>query len=460
METGTTTAGRFKLTRALFQKRLAEYLLYDSTVFRAGLGVAGGAAGDLLWRLGKRGRGFGLLAKVHRAGWSGLADRRTEALVAAAGQARAAGKPHPLLDVYREFVATVPRCDKTSKYFDHPDWLLHGSSLVLKSPGPGERGVLMLYYSYVYPLFQKFYDMEAVGRRYHLVLEPSWSGFCDLNILCYQLLDQPVFVGTLEPRDFDLFRKAGGNLIPVRFGNNYWVDDRVFRDGGTADKDIDVLVVSGWGWYKRHWALFAALRRMVRKGRRPRVTLVGYPLGLTRDDILAQADHYGVRDLLDIHEWLKPPEVAGFLNRAKVMVLWSRKEGSNRSIIESLFADTPIILRAGHNYGYEYPYVNPQTGRFADERTLADVLGEMLDNPAAFAPREWALKHMTCQQTTATLNDAIKAKALELGENWTADIAVKTNDLNGLCYWNPADRERFAADYDELRSLLRPTPLS
>lgn len=383
--------------RAILKQRLTESLFCDSKLFQAGLGSACTISGELLWRLGKRGRAFSLFSKVHRAAWSEWGSRRAESAVREAVDAKANGRPHPMLDLYRSYVATIGPTPATAKFFEHPESLLNGCSLVLKSPGESERGVLILYYSYIYPLFHKYFDLPAISKRYALVLEPSWSGFCDLNVLSYQLLDEPVVVGALEPRDADFLKATRSNLVPVSFSSNSWVDDRVFRPDPSTPKDIDILIVSGWGWYKRHWAFFSALKEVVRRGRRPRVALIGYPLGLTANDILEQAQYYGVRDLVEIHEWLKPHEVAALLNRAKVLVLWSRKEGVNRSIIESMFTDTPVIVREGFNYGYHYPYINEDTGRFASEKTFPNVLLEVLDNPTAFAPRKWAMEHLTLQ---------------------------------------------------------------
>jgi hypothetical protein len=37
--------------------------------------------------------------------------------------------------------------------------------LVLKSPGPNEKGVILVNYSYAFPLFLKHFDVRAVVRR-------------------------------------------------------------------------------------------------------------------------------------------------------------------------------------------------------------------------------------------------------------------------------------------------------
>jgi hypothetical protein len=229
----------------------------------------------------------------------------------------------------------------------------------------------------------------------------------------------------------------------------------VFRPLPGVEKDIDVCMIAAWAGYKRHWQVFRALGRLRRQGVRLRTLLLGYPVDKTRDAILREASLCGVADQLELRENLSPAEVNTQLNRAKVHVLWSRREGVNKAIIEAMFAGVPSIVREGFNYGYHYPYINPSTGRFSTEDSLPDDLLEMVETHSSYSPREWVMEHMTCQKGTVILNEVIKKKALELGESWTQDIAVKISKLNGIDYWDPEDAERFRADYEFLRSAIR-----
>ena len=84
---------------------------------------------------------------------------------------------------------------------------------------------------------------------------------------------------------------------------------------------------------------------------RLRVALVGYPSGSSRADILGLARHFEIDDQVEAFELLDTPDVARLLQRSKVHVLWSRKEGVNRAVIEAMFAGVPSILRQGFNFG-------------------------------------------------------------------------------------------------------------
>jgi glycosyltransferase involved in cell wall biosynthesis len=446
---------RWRLHLRLLKVSIREYLIFDSILFKKGMGLIGLLVGFLLYISGMRTKGFTILAKIHRFAWMDWANRRVEWLVRSACRSVQEGSEHPLLKVYANHVANTKPTPTTSRFFSSPETLVRFGAIVLKSPSTNEKGVILLYYSYIYSLFAKLFNLDAITQKYYLALEPSWSGFCDLNVLSYTKLNQPVFVGSIEPRDSNFIQSLHSNLASVPFSSNTWVDHRVFRPLPGVTKDIDIVMVAGWSEYKRHWAFFSALRRLRKHGVKPKVVLIGYPIGDSEEDICQQAELYGVRDLLEMHESLSAEEVNQFMNRAKVNLLWSRREGVNRTIIEGMFAGVPCIVRQGMNYGYHYPHINPQTGRFSTEDRLPLDLLEMIENCNRYSPREWVMAHMSCQRSTFLLNEAIRAKALDLGETWSQDLVIKTNHLHGLSYWDPEDANRFASDYDFLRSTIR-----
>ena len=87
------------------------------------------------------------------------------------------------------------------------------------------------------------------------------------------------------------------------------------------------------------------------------------------------------------YERIPQEEVAALLWRSKIHLLWSRREGANRAIIEAMLADVPVIVRDGMTFGFRYPYINDQTGRFVPEAALADAMVEMIDTRDRYSPR-------------------------------------------------------------------------
>jgi hypothetical protein len=318
-----------------------------------------------------------------------------------------------------------------------------------------EKGVLILKYHYTFSHLLRFFDMGRVSAAYHLVLEPAWSGYCDLDILQYCTVAAPVFVEAAEPRDAAFIRALGANLVAVPVASNWWVDHRVFRPLPGSRKDVDVVMVAAWATYKRHFHFFKELAQLRRMGRRLRVSLVGYPADLTLQDVADMAAFFQLSDQMELHDDVPQERVNELVNRARVSLIWSRREGVNRAVVESMFAGVPCILPDGFNYGHRYPHVNEQTGCFTSEGGLMGTLGRMLREHERYSPRDWVLANMSCQRATALLEEAIGSRATALGEPWSGGLAVKTNRLSTMDYWNPADRDRFEADYAFLRGTLR-----
>jgi glycosyltransferase involved in cell wall biosynthesis len=184
---------------------------------------------------------------------------------------------------------------------------------------------------------------------------------------------------------------------------------------------------------------------------------VGYKSDKSREAIEDEARHFGILDQLTIHERLPLDGVGALLARSKVHVLWSRKEGSNRAIVEALFAGVPIIVRDGLSYGYHYPYVNESTGCFATEATLGDAILRVLERPEQYHPRDWAMANMSCQEATRILENCVRDVALAAGEKWSRGLVTKTVHLDSQRYWDPNDVQRFRADYEYLKTQLRRT---
>jgi glycosyltransferase involved in cell wall biosynthesis len=446
--------GRGKVRSRIARERFREWLFFDSRIARAALAIAAYLVGiSMLWA-GRNDRGAAILAQAHRANALGIVDRAIERLFKRALDGASDRLAKGVRTAIASYPENVPVAPHTRQFLDDPDLLLNGCSLVLKSPAANEKGVLYLYYSYVYPFFVRAFNMNAITQRYRIVLEPSWSGFCDMNVLSLAILDQSIVVGAGEARDARFLRSVSTKLIPSDFTGNTWVDTDRFRPLPGVTKDIDVIVIAAWAWYKRHWAIFRALKTLRKKGHKLQVALVGYPIDMTAEDILGVARHYGVEDQIELHENVPHAAINQLLNRSKVNLLWSRREGSNRAIAEGMAADVPCILRKGFNYGESYPHINPATGRFADEGNLTDVLLEMIAHTSRGEARSWMMTRMTPIESTRRLNQTLKDVAASLGESWTQEAVVKVSQLSGLAYLEPADSERFEADNAFLSSQI------
>ena len=442
--------------RRLLLLNIREYVEFDSWPFKAACNYLGTCIGGVLFYLGRERRAFDLMAKLHRSNCGRLSEIIAERIAhRAVVQKQRSGVNVRLRKAFGDHIFNQLPQLHTQRYFDQPERLLGSVAMVLKSPNSEGKGVIVVCYSYVFPLFARLFDVRKIAKDYLIVFEPSWSGYCNWDILCYSHLECPVFVQANEPRDYKFIEGLQPHFWPVPIAANSWVDHRVFRPIEDVKKDIDLIMVAGWADFKRHHRVFNALGKLRKRGVRLKAVFIGYPMNQSRDRILDAATYYGVRDQLEIYESLTPNEVNRHLNRAKVNLIWSRKEGVNRAIVEGMFADVPCLLREGFNYGYHYPHINSLTGCYANEQELPDKLIWMADNREKFSPRAWVEANMSCQRATDMLTRTIESSMAKVGEPWSGRLAVKVNGLHGMQYWEPQEKETFVRDYSYLASCIQ-----
>jgi glycosyltransferase involved in cell wall biosynthesis len=441
---------RFSIVRAA----IAERLRYDLGPLREVVAQAVYVAAMVLIRTRRRSRqaqGFRLLMRLQTAAFSRRLDRRIADHIRKATNREKAGQPTGLWASYAAVVDAAVRALSASGL--EARRYVGTRLLVIKAARPGERGVLVVDYSSIFPLLAGLFDLHAIAERYTMVLEPSWAGTCAPEVLVFSQLSQLVFVQTIEPRDHEFLHGIGTNLRVVPLAANWWVDPGP-PPPATQSRDIDLIMVASWADMKRHWRVFRVLSRLRRQGRSLKVVLVGYAYGRTKQDIERLAEYFGIDDRVEAFEQISQEEVQGLLLRSKIHVLWSRRECANRAVIEAMIANVPSIVRDGLTFGFKYPYVNDQTGRFVPEHELEHAIMDMLGRRDRYSPHEWVRKNMSTQKATAILEDHLRAAAMAAGEPWTEGLVAKTSALGSQRYLNAADREKFLADYAFLESVI------
>jgi glycosyltransferase involved in cell wall biosynthesis len=306
---------------------------------------------------------------------------------------------------------------------DDPE-LLAKRIFVLKEPSDAEKGVLIVSFD-IFGYLGLRHDMKAILEDYYLILEPSWSGYCAPEIL--QFLGYPehkIIIQATERLDYEFLGRLKSNLIPIDIGSSNWVDERIFNDL-RLEKKYDCIMVAQWGLFKRHHILFRAIKKLGDPSYR--ACLIGAAWGgRTRRDIEELISYYGLKDNIDIFEKLTPAEVNELLNRSRVGVLLSLKEGSNRAIFEGMFANIPAIVLKD-NIGVNKSYINEETGVLIDRTELGYYLKWFRENHVKYQPRNWALENITCLISTSRLEALLGRLARESGQCWTRGMAIKVN---------------------------------
>jgi glycosyltransferase involved in cell wall biosynthesis len=328
---------------------------------------------------------------------------------------------------------------------------LRGNLLPLKvyDPQTGEKGVLILTYSYLFRAFHSLFQTEKMRQFYWVILEPSGHQLEDPGFTLYG--GWSVVLQARNPvitRDLQVLGPLF-ETVPLNAGD--WVDFDTFRPLPGLRKVYDLIMIADWSRNKQHDWLFRTLARMERP---LRVALVGTTWERRRDAIEAEIRKYGVGDQIEIFQGIPAAEVNRVLNLSRVNLMLSRFELANRALHEAMFANVPTIAYRSCE-GLDLTFVNEQTGVLVGDDELAEAILDVLGRTDQFSPRAWAMEHTGYARSTRILNDRLKECSLARGEPWTKDIATKVNRPS-LCYKFEQDAERLRSTLDHLAQFLRP----
>ena len=441
---------KVKIRRFLMKQRMLEIVKYDIRPLMAPLAF-------LLYLRARFERLRGNLSSysrqmssLFRSGWAGsfwLVSREYKKIFDSEAD------NHKLREeLCRDAIAGTTPLSNTEKFFRNPEELFEGIAIVLKKRTENEKGVLLIKYSYYFTLMFKLFDMEYISQNYALVLEPSWAGYADMSILVYTTLSEPVLVMTYEDRDKRFINDLNSNLRTVDIGPSWWVDPTVFQPDSRLEKKYDLIMVAAWDAFKRHHFFFRAIRKLKNEGIILKIALAGYSTSTTKESVWELAEFYGVEPQIDLYDKVAPKDVSHLFQISRINILWSRFEGNNRSIIEGMFCDVPAIMRQGHNYGQEYPYINARTGVYSSERGLPETIKTMLKDLNRFSPRKFVEKEMSCFKAIDLLRQRIsEIHGVQFGES---DIVLKINELDGMRYFHEQEQSSFDSDYKILASAL------
>jgi hypothetical protein len=293
-------------------------------------------------------------------------------------------------------------------------------------------------------------NLSDFVHRYTLVMAPTWSPPHALanTLFCAHYPDDRLFSLISNVSDVAVFPQLSSKIRVVPLYASNWVNPDLYTPVPFARKDIDIVMLAGFAPYKRHFALFQALRELPRG---LRVVLIGGPWGRDGSALREEARLYGVQDRFELKQSASDEVVSQSLARAKISLILSRQEGSCVAVVESMFADTPVGIYQDAIIGSRV-FINSHTGRFLRRAGLAAQLRDFLAAAESYSPRKWALENeIDCHGSTRALNRVLKEAALAAGHEWTQDIAEHHWRPNPLLL-KQEDRERLRPAREDIRS--------
>jgi len=296
-------------------------------------------------------------------------------------------------------------------------------TVVLKSPSPDEKGVLLVTFEYNWYKLLKCADVaRRIESEYDIIFSTSSSpGDYAMLGLALATLTGPVYVMAChygEIARLELFhpRVRCLPMLPCD-----WLDPAGYEPKSWDSRTIDILMVAGWGPVKRHWHFFDALRSLPRN---LNVVLVGQPDGShTRDSILRLAREFGVPQPLEILESVGIDKVRELQSNSRISTVFSRREGCCVAVAESLMADSPVALVEGTHMGPSQ-YINESTGCFLPRRGTGRALRDFLERGSSCRAREWAVRNIANSVSARKLGGFFAESRATRGEKWSGGLAV------------------------------------
>lgn len=290
------------------------------------------------------------------------------------------------------------------------------------------KGVLLVSFTETSGYLYQGVDRNKLARLFHLVLEPSWSGYADPAIMCWLNWPEAVIVQSSEPNDRKFIEQISSNLVPGSYGAGDWIDPEQFAPCEAEEGERnDLLAVTNYGWWKRNHAFARVVRDAVRKDPQFRATLVLASLGKSvaaQRRLHALIRYYGIEDNLVVSGGRSRADLRKLYASSDALFMASLKEGSSRVIYEAMLMDCPVIVLR-QNVGVNKDHINDHTGYFLDEADIGEIfISRRLRTKRT--PRKWFLENLGPENTTSKLLSDLKAVFPE--EDWRAgDLAIKGN---------------------------------
>lgn len=309
-------------------------------------------------------------------------------------------------------------------------WFPWSRMIILKFPtfhqdgSKVERGVVLIKFTETFLPFLQSLKVAEVSKYFRLVLEPSWSGYALESIMAWINKDfGKILVCCPESDDFDFIRYLDSNLVPIKIGASDWVDDRIFFPIEST-KEYDSIYVANYNPIKRLHRYFKAIARV----RKPdyKGAIVCSSWGGGRKSILELIDYYGIESRITVFEDFDQKDINVLLNKSKVNLLLSFKEGANKSLFEAFFSGVPGIALK-NNVGVNKEHINSETGCLIDDCDLEEKLNWFADHWMGFNASGWARKNISPPVTTKKLQGILQQMAVAEGEVWSEPVKVKVN---------------------------------
>lgn len=335
---------------------------------------------------------------------------------------------------FRELLGGGP--DRTLEFYE-------GRTLLLKLPVLGdegllEKGAIIFKFSETFIRMYLSLDVRLLSKYFRIIFEPSSSGYSAEEILSWTTIaPEKIIVFSPDDGDFQFLSDLDTNLVPMKLGAADWVNPKIFHKIKDVEKEFDAIYVANFNPVKRVDRYIRAVTRINRSRSDFRAALVCAIVGDARREILTMLEMVSDKANISFYDGMPQSDLNMLLNKSKVNMLLSLKEGANKGLSEGLFSGTPAIL-LDENTGVKRDNINDKTGKITPDAELEDTLIWFSEHHDEYRPDEWADEFLSPDASTKTLAEKLAELEAFEGRAWTVGLYPKVNQPE-LAYLHPED---------------------
>ncbi|MCF6312303.1 MAG: glycosyltransferase [Verrucomicrobiales bacterium] len=322
-------------------------------------------------------------------------------------------------------------------------------TLILKAPNAnGEKGVIVSCFEYNWlRILSGTQPFEKFDHRYTLIFSTSWSP-TNYNILALALekISGPVFVIPCNYKESEKLNQFHPRIHPLSCLACDWLNPDFFDPKPWVNREIDILMVSNWAPFKRHWHFFDILQKLPAD---LKVVCVGQPEGsFTLEHIKELQKTHNAPQHIEYLERIPIEKVNELQCNSKIAIILSRREGCCVAAVEGMMAGAYLAMLEDAHIG-PLDYINAQTGIKLKPETATQQISDLLNRPPEISPHEWAKANISCHNSIDKVNNDLKVAALHSGQPWTKDLATPCW-RPFPCFIDPADKQNLVPFAEKL----------
>ncbi|KZZ53897.1 hypothetical protein A3758_26650, partial [Oleiphilus sp. HI0118] len=305
-----------------------------------------------------------------------------------------------------------------------------GRAIILSPPqfcrdGAIIKGVVVLTFSHTFSYFLRHPNWPQFNEYFVFVLEPSWAGYADPDIISFVQQAKNCVIEATEINDRVFISNVFPTVPCIDIGASNWVDPHRFVAlSSNDDKDYDAIYIASMSLFKRVLRAIDVVKDIKKADSSYKLCLVCASWGGEDIESLeAYVESGGLKNNIDVFPSMSQADLVLLLNRSKCSILMSLKEGSNRVLFESMFANVPVVC-ISENIGVNKSYINSATGMLVSDQFFASALSAMKRDYRRYTPRAWATSNISPSKTTEILKNVLTAA---YGASVNMDLLEKVN---------------------------------